>query len=256
MKLKRKTILITGATAGIGRACAEIFAEAGARLVLLARREKELKSLASELLSKFGAEVLSLECDVRDRKQLKQLFDSMPNNWKNLNILINNAGLAQGLDKIQDGNIDDWETMIDTNIKGLLYTTRYFLPGMVEKGSGLVINIASIAGKMAYPMGNVYCATKSAVKALSEAMAIDLNGTGVRVCNIDPGLVETEFALVRFKGDKEKATAVYKGYTPLSGYDIADVALFVATRPAHVMIQDITITPTDQANPYILNKHL
>ncbi len=254
MDLKRKIVLITGASAGIGRACAKVFAQEGARIIMLARREEKLKALANELLGKHGAEVLSLECDVRDRIKLKQIFDAMPKDWQAVDILINNAGLARGLDKIQEGSIDNWEEMIDTNVKGLLYVSRYFMPLMIEKGSGIIINIASIAGRQVYPMGNIYCATKHAVKAISEAMAVDLNGTGVRVTNIDPGLVETEFAEVRFHGDKERAKKVYQGYTPLSAYDIADIALFCAARPPHVMIQDILVTPTDQANTMIVNK--
>lgn len=254
MNLKHKTVLVTGASAGIGRACAILFADAGARVIILARREEKLKELANELLNVHGAEVLSIECDIQQRHRLKQIFEAMPESWKNVDILINNAGLAQGFDKIHQANIDDWEIMIDTNIKGLLYTTRFFLPGMVERASGMIINIASIAGRMVYPSGNVYCATKFAVKALSEAMAIDLNATGVRICNIDPGLVETEFAQVRFHGDMKRAAEVYKGYTPLTSYDVAEIALFAATRPPHVMIQDISVTPTDQANTYIVNR--
>jgi len=185
---------------------------------------------------------------------MKNLIDNLPEEFKNIDILINNAGKAVGLDTIQDGKLDDWEEMIDTNIKGLLYATRLVAPIMVERNSGFIINISSIAGRHAYPKGNVYCATKAATRTLSESMVIDLNGTGVRVCNIDPGMVETEFSLVRFKGDEERAANVYKTIEALQADDVADIALFVATRPAHVMIQDIMVTPTAQASAYIMDK--
>ncbi len=254
MNLKNKIVMITGASAGIGKACAEVFAEAGARLILLARRGEKLKALAKDLLEKYSTETYIIECSISDWKNLQTHFLELPQEWDNIDILINNAGLAKGLNKIQEGSTADWESMINTNIKGLLYISRLVLPLMVHKGSGHVVNIGSVAGRQVYPGGNVYCATKHAVKALSESMAIDLNGTGVRVTNLDPGLVETEFSFVRFAGDTEKAENTYKGYTPLAGRDIAEIALFAVTRPLHVSIQDILVTPTDQANAYIVNK--
>lgn len=252
--MKFKTIFITGASAGIGQACAEVFAEAGARLILLARRREKLIKLSADLLKKFGTESFSIECDVRNFKSVEKVINNLPQEWKNIDVLINNAGLARGIEKIQDGLLENWEEMIDTNIKGLLYMTRLLLPDMIKRGEGHIVNIASLAGRYVYPGGNVYCATKFAVKALSEGMIIDLNGTGIKVTNVDPGLVETEFSEVRFRGDKEKAKKIYEGYTPLTGKDIAEIVLFAVSRPQHVMIQDILITPTDQANPYILNK--
>ena len=255
MPLRRKIVMITGASAGIGKACAETFAAANAKLILVARRREMLKVMAEDLLKNYGTETINIECDVRQRKSLEYALGALPKDWRAIDVLINNAGLARGIEKIQDGEIDNWEEMIDTNIKGLLYVSRTVLPWMVERGEGLVINIGSIAGREVYPGGNVYCASKHAVKALSKAMTIDLNGTGVRVTNIDPGLTETEFSQVRFSGDTEKAKDVYKGYAPLYGSDIAEIALFCATRPEHVVIQDILVTPTAQANTSILDRH-
>ena len=254
MNLKNKTALITGASAGIGKACAEVFAEAGANLILSARRISKIRELANSLEEEYGIKTYSFECDVRLLEDVDKKLDAIPEEWKKPDILINNAGLARGFDKLHEGDIRNWEEMIDTNIKGLLYVSRKVIPWMEDRHEGHIINIGSIAGVEVYPNGNVYCATKHAVKALSKSMAIDLNGTGIRVTNVDPGLVETEFALVRFRGDKEKAENVYKGYTPLTGKDIADVCLFAATRPKHVMIQDILITPTDQATATMVNK--
>ncbi len=256
MNMKGKTVLITGASAGIGNACAEVFAQAGANLILVARREEKIKAVAAGIEKRFGFKVFPIAGDVRDQKQMEFAVSSLPAEWQKIDILVNNAGLARGLEKIQEGVLQNWEEMIDTNIKGLLYLSRLILPQMVERGDGIVINIGSIAGEEVYPAGNVYCGTKSAVKAISKGMAIDLNGTGVRVCNIEPGLVETEFSLVRFHWDNDKAKKVYFGYTPLTGKDVADAALFVATRPKHVMIQEIIITPTDQATATIINKKL
>lgn len=252
--MKNKTILITGASSGIGKACAEVFAEAGANLILTARRIKNLEELALELEKKYGIETLIFACDIRDLNQVEESLNILPEKWNNIDVLINNAGLARGLEKFQDGVYQNWEEMIDTNIKGLLYVSRTIIPWMVKRKSGHVINIGSLAGHELYPGGNVYCASKHAVKAISKGMIIDLNGTGIRVTNIDPGLVETEFSLVRFHGNRENAKKVYKGYTPLYGRDIADVALFCVTRPAHVMIQDILVTATDQATATIVNK--
>ncbi len=241
--LKGKIVLVTGATAGIGKACAELFGREKARLLLLARRRNRLIETGERLLREFGAETYNVECDVRDYSALKKAWKNLPKKWKKVDVLINNAGLAKGLEKIQDGLIENWETMIDTNVKGLLYVSRMVMPEMIERGEGTIINVASIAGRQAYPGGNVYCATKSAVKKISEAMAIDLNGTGVRVCNIDPGLVRTEFASVRFEG-----------YAPLLPEDVAELAVFCATRPPRVTIQDALIVSTDQATATIVNK--
>jgi 3-hydroxy acid dehydrogenase/malonic semialdehyde reductase len=248
--------LITGASAGIGLACAELFAESSIDLILFARRKEKLSDLASALENKFKIRTLIYECDVRNYNQVNEIITNLPDDWKNVDVLVNNAGKALGLSKIQDGELSDWEEMIDTNIKGLLYMSRCVLPGMVQRGSGEVINIGSIAGNEVYPNGNVYCGTKSAVHMISKSMNIDLNGTGVRVTNIAPGLVETEFSEVRFHGDSEKAKTVYKGYKPLEGKDVADVALFCINLPKHVNIQNIVVTPTDQASTTIVNKKL
>ena len=256
MDLKGKTILITGASAGIGEACAEVFADAGANLILLARRKKNLGELSKRIKEKNKVEILNIECDVRNRKDVENCIKELPDKFKNIDILINNAGLARGMNKIHEGSFDDWDEMLDTNIKGLLNVSRFVIPGMVERGNGHVVNIGSLAGREVYPNGNVYCSTKHAVRALSKGMLIDLNGTGVRVTNLDPGLVETEFSEVRFRGDTESAKKIYQGYTPLTSRDIAEVALFCVTRPQHVTIQDILVTPTDQATALILNKKL
>lgn len=255
MIVKSKIVLITGASSGIGRGCAEVFAEAGANSILLARRKNLLDELADYLIKEYNIKCISIECDIRNYEKLNSKIESLPDEWKNIDILINNAGLARGMDKIHEADISDWEEMIDTNIKGLLYTTRIIAPGMVERHEGHIINIGSVAGWQAYPGGNVYCGTKHAVKALSEGMIIDLNGTGVRVTNLDPGLVKTEFSYVRFHGDSERAKKIYESYTPLTGRDIAEAALFAVTRPAHVTVQDMMVTPTDQANAYIINKN-
>ena len=254
MNLKGKTTLITGASAGIGEACARVFAEAGSDLIITARRFERIQKLSEELTAKHNIKCLPIEMDVRNRVLVNESIENLPAEFSKIDILINNAGKSLGLDPLQDGDYNDWDEMIDTNIKGLLYVTKAVAPKMIEKGEGFVINISSIAGKHAYPKGNVYCASKAAARTLSESMVIDFNGTGVRVCNIDPGLVETEFSLVRFHGDSERAENVYKNFTPLTGYDIADIALFTVTRPPHVMIQDVTVTPTAQASAYIIHK--
>ncbi len=254
MKLNDKVTLITGATAGIGESCAKLFAQQGSNLILIGRREERLKSLCLSLEKEYNIKTIYGAIDIRNYQSLREFIDSLPTKFQNIDILINNAGKALGLGAIQEGLIEDWNEMIDTNIKGLLYTTKLVSPIMIAKKSGFIINISSIAGIVTYPKGNVYCATKSATRTLSEAMAIDMNGTGVRICNINPGMVETEFSLVRFKGDNERASKTYQSFQPLVAEDIADIALFVATRPSHVMIQDITVTPTAQANPYIVDK--
>ena len=254
MNLKGKIALITGASAGIGYSIAEAFASEGADLILIARREERIVELGNNLKEKYGINVLTKCLDIRNYQDIKEFCESLPENFRNIDILVNNAGKARGINKIDEGIVKDWDEMIDTNVKGLLYISRLIIPGMKERGKGHIINIGSIAGIEVYPGGNVYCASKFAVRALSTSMAIDLNGTGIRVTNIQPGLVETEFSNVRFHGDTERAKLTYQGYTPLNPEDIADVALFAVTRPAHVMIQEITVTPTDQASPYILNK--
>lgn len=238
-----RTILITGATAGIGAATAERFAQAGDRLILTGRRAGRLAQLAEQL----ETETLTLAFDVRDKAQVTEAIASLPDNWKTIDILVNNAGLAAGMDPVQTGSIDDWEQMIDTNVKGLLYMTREISPGMCERKAGHIINIGSIAGKEVYPNGNVYCATKHAVDALSKAMRIDMLPYGVKVTNVAPGLVETEFSMVRFKGDEARSHNVYQGMEPLTGKDIADVIWYVANTPPHVTINDILVMPTAQA---------
>jgi 3-hydroxy acid dehydrogenase/malonic semialdehyde reductase len=242
------SVFITGASAGIGEACARAFAAAKHDLVLVARRKDRLDKLSQELQSEFKVQVHTLECDVRDRKSVEALFQKHPAILKPVDTLINNAGLALGRGGLQDGNPEDWDAMIDTNVKGLLYVTRAFLPQMIAAKKGHVINLGSVAGYWVYPGGNVYCASKYAVRALTEGLRMDLLGTGVRVTEISPGMVETDFSKVRFKGDTEMASAVYQGLTPLTPADIAETILWCAQRPAHVNIQDVVIYPTDQAS--------
>lgn len=256
MDIIGKTALITGASAGIGEVCAEVLAEAGANLILIARRKNKLDEISKRIKEKNSVDIFNIKCDVRNRKEVEKCIKELPKKFRNINILVNNAGLARGMNKIQDGSFKDWDEMLDTNIKGLLNVSRFILPGMVERKSGHVINIGSLAGREVYPNGNVYCTTKHAVKAISKGMLVDLNGTGVKVTNLDPGLVETEFSEVRFHGDKERAEKIYQGYTPLTSKDVAEVVLFCVTRPQHVSIQDILVTPTDQATTMILNKKM
>lgn len=243
----KKIALITGATSGIGQATALKVAEAGFDIIITGRRDDRLQHLAEEIRKK-GSEVLTLCFDVRDAEAVKKAINSVEDKWKNIDVLVNNAGLAVGVSPIQEGILDDWERMIDTNVKGLLYITRAVAPFMIQKNSGHIVNIASIAGKEVYPGGNVYCATKHAVDALSRAMRTDMLKHNIKVTNIAPGMVETEFSLVRYKGDAEAAKNVYKGMIPLSNEDIADTILFAITRPAHVCLNDIVIMPTAQAN--------
>jgi NADP-dependent 3-hydroxy acid dehydrogenase YdfG len=254
--MKHSIVVITGATSGIGRACAELFAEQGADLVLWARRADVLTALAADLRQEHGITVIAQVVDVREREAVEAAVAELPAPFRAPNVLVNNAGLSRGLHPLHEGQYEDWEEMIDTNVKGLLYVTRTFLPHMVASGKGLVVNIASIAGRQPYRGGNVYSGTKAAVKSISDSLQIDLNGTGVRVCNVDPGLVETEFSEVRFRGDSERAASVYKGYVPLSGRDVAECVLFAATRPPHVSIQDILIAPTAQATTSLVHKDL
>jgi 3-hydroxy acid dehydrogenase / malonic semialdehyde reductase len=243
-----QTVLITGASSGIGAACARIFAAEDARLILAARRRNRLEALAATLHRDGAADPHLLELDVRDRAQVETTLRSLPTAWANVDILINNAGLSRGLEKLYEGSPDDWDEMIDTNLKGLLYVTRTLLPGMVERGKGHVINLGSIAGHQTYPNGNVYCATKAAVRALTEGIKMDLLGTPIRVSSIDPGLVETEFSNVRFHGDGDRAQRVYQGMTPLTPDDIAEIVLFCASRPPHVNISELLVVPTDQSS--------
>ncbi|RLD35140.1 MAG: NAD(P)-dependent oxidoreductase [Bacteroidetes bacterium] len=249
-----KIALITGATSGIGRACARRFASEGHDLIITGRRKERLDKLSSELKEKYNINILPLNFDVRMREKVSEAIASLPDKWKEIDILINNAGLAAGLNPVQKGVIDDWEQMIDTNIKGLLYMTRAIAPLMIQQGHGHIINIGSIAGKEVYPNGNVYCATKHAVDALTKGIRIDLVHHGIRVSQIAPGAVETEFSEVRFKGDTEKAGQVYKGYEPLHAEDIAEVTYYVTTLPAHVTINDLVIMPTAQASATVMHK--
>ena len=242
-----KIIMITGATAGFGRATAIKFASNGYNVIVTGRRKDRLDELEKEL-SEFNIKVLKLNFDVRNREETVKAIETLPSGWKNIDILVNNAGLASGLSHIDDGDADDWDRMIDTNVKGLLYVTRAVSPLMVSRKKGHIFNISSIAGKEVYENGNVYCASKHAVDALSKAMRIDLLKHNIRVTNIAPGMAETEFSIVRFKGDSEKADAVYKGVDPLTAGDIAEVIYFCATLPVHVCINDLVITPTQQAN--------
>ena len=246
--VKDKIVLVTGASSGIGEACARVFAQEGAALIWAARRLERLQALAAELTQTFDSKIQVLELDVRDRTQVESTFSSLPEPWQEIDILVNNAGLSRGLDKLHEGKFQDWEEMIDTNVKGLLYVTRFLVPGMVERGRGHIINIGSIAGHQTYPGGNVYCATKAAVRALSEGLKLDLLGTPIRVSSVDPGLVETEFSQVRFRGDDGRAEKVYQGMTPLTGEDIAEVVLFCANRPPHVNLSEILVIPTDQSS--------
>jgi 3-hydroxy acid dehydrogenase/malonic semialdehyde reductase len=242
-----KIVLITGATAGIGEACARLFAEQKYNLILLARRAEKLESLAVSLQKDFGIEVKTLVVDVRNKEEVA-LLETLPEEWKKTDVLINNAGLSQGLDPINNGSTDDWETMIDTNIKGLLYVTKIVSNWMIRSGGGHIVNLGSIAGKETYLNGNVYCATKHAVDSLNQAMRIDLLPHHIRVTGIHPGAVETEFSEVRFKGDKDRAKKVYEGFDPLLAEDIAETIWFAVSRPRHVTINDLIIMPTAQAN--------
>ena len=247
MDLKGKTVLVTGASSGIGRAVAEAFAESGCRLLLAARRQQRLDALAEELGTRFGTEVEVEAVDVRDRQLVESWLAGLPEAWQAIDVLVNNAGLARGLASLQEGDVMDWEEMIDTNLKGLLYVTRAVLPGMVARSSGHVINIGSIAGHETYPNGNVYCATKHAVAALNRGMGIDTLGTGVRVSSVDPGMVKTEFPNVRFHGDDQRADSVYDGFEPLRAEDVADAVLYCATRPPHANVREMILMPTAQA---------
>lgn len=254
ISLKNQIILITGASSGIGTACARIFAGAGAKLILAARRLERLQQLADTLSKDFSTEFHLLELDVRDRSAVESAISTLPPAWSDIDIIINNAGLSRGLNKLHEGSFQDWEDMIDTNVKGLLYLSRYVVPGMVSRDRGHVVNLGSIAGHQTYPGGNVYCATKAAVRAISEGLKQDLLGTRVRVTSVDPGMVETEFSEVRFHGDTERANKVYQGVTPLTADDVADVIFFCVTRSPHVNINEVVLMPVDQASATLVHR--
>lgn len=249
-----KRALITGTTSGIGKAIAMKFAENGYHLIITGRRQERLTTLKDKLKSKYNIEVIDLCFDVREKTEVQESLGNLATPWNQIDVLVNNAGLASGLSTIQDADIDDWERMIDTNIKGLLYVSRTVMPMMVDRKQGHIINIGSIAGKEVYPKGNVYCGTKHAVDAITKAMRIDALEHNIKVTQIAPGAVETEFSLVRFKGDKQKADNVYKGFEPLHAEDIAEVTWFVVSLPAHVNVNDMLVMPTAQANSSIFNK--
>ena len=250
--MKNRIALITGATSGIGEATARLLADKNFDLIICGRRQERLDELMKELSAK--TKVTTLSFDVRDKSAVENSIRSLGTSWKSIDVLINNAGNAHGLDPIQKGNVEDWDAMIDINVKGLLYVSKEVIPGMTERKSGHIINIGSIAGKEAYANGNVYCASKFAVDALTQGIRMDLNPFSIKVTSINPVLVETEFALVRFKGDEERAKNVYKGIQPLTGKDIADVILYVLSAPAHVQLADITIFPTAQASATVVNR--
>ena len=251
--MKNKIALVTGATSGIGKAAAITLANLGYDIIATGRRGNRLEELKSELPS--GIEFLPLIFDVRDREAVLEILNNLPEKWKSIDVLINNAGNAHGIDPVQSADLDDWDAMIDINVKGLLYVSRAIIPGMTAQKSGMIINIGSIAGKEVYPNGSVYCGSKHAVDAITKGMRMDLNSFGIRVVAIHPGLVETEFSLVRFKGDENRSEKVYQGFEPLVAQDIADVVEFVVTRPTHVTIADIVVLPTAQASATIVHKN-
>lgn len=252
--MNQKIALITGATAGIGYETALLLAQNNYNLILTGRRKERLEAIKDQLESTFGCKILTLNFDIRIKADTEAALNSIPEEWRAIDLLVNNAGLAAGLAPVNSADVEDWEAMIDTNIKGLLYTTRIVSPWMIERQTGHIINISSIAGKESYPNGSVYCGTKHAVSAISKSMRIELMPFGIKVTTIAPGAVDTEFSLVRFRGDQERANQVYKGFTPLSGKDIAETILFVLSRPAHVNIDDLLIMPTDQASARDFNR--
>ncbi|WP_375584868.1 SDR family NAD(P)-dependent oxidoreductase [Cyclobacterium xiamenense] len=250
--MEKKIVCITGATSGIGRACARYLAEEGFAIIGCGRRRERLEALKAELPE--GTPYHFLVFDVRDREAVAEAIDSLPAEWQSIYVLINNAGNAHGLDPIQEGSLDDWDAMMDINVKGLLYVSKKILPGMVARKAGQVINIGSTAGKEVYPKGNVYCGSKHAVDAITKGMRLDLNPYGIKVMAINPGLVDTEFSLVRFKGDDERAAGVYRGFDPLQAEDVADLVRYAVTRPPHVVLADVIILPTAQASTTLLHK--
>ena len=249
----KQIVLITGATSGFGKACARTFAAQGNDLIITGRRTERLEALAGSLRKEFGVRVLPLAFDLRDKKAVAQQL-LLPGDWKSVDVLVNNAGLASGFDPVQEGDLDDWDRMIDTNVKGLLYVSRAIIPGMVARNKGHVINIGSTAGKEVYAKGNVYCASKHAVDAITKGMRIDLLGTGVKVTQIAPGAAETEFSTVRFHGDAEKAKKVYEGYHPMNAEDIASLVYYVTTLPPHLCINDLVVTSMAQANSFYIHR--
>ncbi|MGA7859658.1 MAG: SDR family NAD(P)-dependent oxidoreductase [Terracidiphilus sp.] len=254
MSFRGSIVFITGASAGIGAATALAFAAKGAKLLLAARRAGKLTEVAARALEIGATAVHSIDLDVRDFRAVQQAIDDLPPEWGEVDVLVNNAGLSRGLDKLYMGRIQDWEEMIDTNVKGLLYVTRAVVPGMVVRGRGHVINLGSTAGELTYPNGAVYCATKAAERAINDGLRQDVLGTPVRVTSVDPGMVETDFSLVRFHGDAERAAKVYKGVKPLTAEDVADVIVWAASRPAHVNIARVTLTPVQQANSLLFSR--
>ena len=254
MDLKGKIVFITGASSGIGAATALAFAAEGARLLLAARRSGKLAEVASAALARGAEAVHSMQLDVRSRIAVQRMVDELPQEWAEIDVLVNNAGLSRGLEKLYTGKFEDWEEMIDTNIKGLLYVTRAVVPGMVVRGHGHVVNLGSTAGEMTYPNGAVYCGSKAAVKAINDGLRQDVLGTPVRVTAVDPGMVETDFSRVRFRGDQEKAAKVYKGVVPLAPEDVAEAIVWAVKRPAHVNIAHILLTPVDQANSLLFHR--
>ena len=249
-----RTVVVTGASSGIGEACAHVFAAAGDRLVLVARREDRLAALAATLADAHGTESLTVALDVRDRDAVRAALGALPDGWRDVDVLVNSAGLAAGLEKFQDADPDDWDRMLDTNVRGVLSVTRALLPGMIERHTGHVINIGSIAGRAAYPNGSVYCASKAALDRITSGMRMDLLGTGVRVSTVDPGMVETEFSVVRFHGDADRAAQVYAGLQPLSAHDVAEAVAWVADRPAHVVVADMLLLPLAQAGSGLVHR--
>jgi 3-hydroxy acid dehydrogenase/malonic semialdehyde reductase len=252
--LKDKVVFVTGASSGIGKSCARAFAAQGARILMCARRDDQLKSFAADLKKEFRVPVQHFALDVRNQPAVEKAIAGLAEDWRVIEVLVNNAGLSRGLAKLHEGLLSDWEEMIDTNVKGLLYVSRAVIPGMVERGRGHIINIGSIAGHEVYPGGNVYCATKFAVRALSKGLRLDLSGTPVRASEVAPGMVETEFSVVRFHGDTERARKVYQGLTPLSPDDIADAVVWCATRPPHVNVSEMIVTPTAQASTTMVHR--
>lgn len=253
--LTNKVVLITGASSGIGFACAHAFARKGAQLILTARRKQRLNDLEKELKVKHKTEVRAIQLDVRNLAAVEKAIKDLQERWQEIEVLVNNAGLSRGLDKLHEGKIEDWEEMIDTNVKGLLYVSRAVIPGMVARGRGTIINLGSIAGHEVYQGGNVYCASKHAVDAITRGLRLDLVDTPIRVCTVDPGLVETEFSIVRFRGNQERAGAVYKGIQALRPEDVAEAILFCATRPPHVQLAQIVILPTAQASTTLVHRN-
>lgn len=249
-----RTVLVTGASSGIGEACAHVFAEAGDRLVLVARREDRLTALADALASAHGTETLTVALDVRDRSAVEATLGALPEAWRDVDVLVNAAGLAAGLAAVQDADPDDWDRMLETNVRGVLSVTRALLPRMLDRGEGHVVNVGSIAGRAAYPGGSVYSASKAALDRITSGLRMDVLGSGIRVSTVDPGLVETEFSVVRFRGDQERADRVYEGMTPLTGRDVAEAVAWVVDRPPHVVVADMMLLPVAQASAGMVHR--